>query len=600
MKEMKKVGVSFMMVFLNVLCLAGQNLVPNSSFEIINSPLNNFSESYQVFDNSISGWTSCSHSTPDLICEENYMEITSETKINSPVFGQNSVGLTIIKGRMRIVFESLVVDSIWSEAIQIKLLEKIEKDSVYLFSCWLSSNAPYKPHPGFGFVLQDSLAFENHQTHVRKNDYYPIINVPGSGTWKKYNLLFKSKINSGYLSVGFLDPSSFPEKCDYYITIDNIKLEKITSPTFNLSLEEVVETNLIVGNALPNFSVFFNNNDFIVSPKYYSLLDALADFIKITSDIKLEIRGLTNSIGNEFNNNVLSVRRARSVYNYLLEKGVDSLQIKYIGLGEVIPNNDHKDNIRSSRRVDFYLVEVSDVKELYLKSCDFSERGNMDSTFYFLKKVFAKGFFEDEILIDPALKPFFKTKSGKAIKNTFREFFKKNNPLISNPTLAFALYLLLQEDQLYLSAKDDFFKLRSLTADEVKSLRENFQKTNETHLKFLSKTTLNHTYLPPRHEIGYVGMDAIFAIVQHSNDEKLLAQYCQLFDESKKEDPYLNRYLPFMIDRLSVMKKEPQIYGTQYYGKNGNLYPIEKPEEVNERRKGMGLPPLEEEQLEKQ
>ena len=46
-----------------------------------------------------------------------------------------------------------------------------------------------------------------------------------------------------------------------------------------------------------------------------------------------------------------------------------------------------------------------------------------------------------------------------------------------------------------------------------------------------------------------------------------------------------------MKDRILMDDGKPQIYGTQWH--NGKLYKLESPENVNKRRKEMGLEPLE-------
>jgi len=46
-----------------------------------------------------------------------------------------------------------------------------------------------------------------------------------------------------------------------------------------------------------------------------------------------------------------------------------------------------------------------------------------------------------------------------------------------------------------------------------------------------------------------------------------------------------------MKDRMLMDEGKPQIYGSQI--KNGKLYKLENPETVNERRKEMGLEPIE-------
>jgi hypothetical protein len=86
-----------------------------------------------------------------------------------------------------------------------------------------------------------------------------------------------------------------------------------------------------------------------------------------------------------------------------------------------------------------------------------------------------------------------------------------------------------------------------------------------------------------------------FIIIQHSNID-LMEKYLPKFKSYADEGKILKSLLAMMIDRISDEKFGYQLYGTQSeVDANGNfkLIKVDSPQNLNNRRKEMGLPPLE-------
>jgi len=84
-------------------------------------------------------------------------------------------------------------------------------------------------------------------------------------------------------------------------------------------------------------------------------MDAIVKAMIEHPDLYIEIAGFTDHIGNEKYNARLAIRRAESVKNYLVDKGVESNRITVMGFGERMPliiSEDKKD-LRVNRRVEF-------------------------------------------------------------------------------------------------------------------------------------------------------------------------------------------------------------------------------------------------------
>jgi OOP family OmpA-OmpF porin len=81
---------------------------------------------------------------------------------------------------------------------------------------------------------------------------------------------------------------------------------------------------------------------------------------------KISIEGHTDDDGKAGYNKKLSQKRADSVMKYLVEHGVEAERLVAVGHGEEIAlvPNDSPENKEKNRRVEFIIVEQSEVKEV--------------------------------------------------------------------------------------------------------------------------------------------------------------------------------------------------------------------------------------------
>ncbi len=97
----------------------------------------------------------------------------------------------------------------------------------------------------------------------------------------------------------------------------------------------------------------------ILTNKSKSLLDKIIMIIKQNPDFNLEIAGHTDSDGTRKHNIILSQKRAESVKEYMLLKGISKDRLRAVGYGEsqpLVPNNSRK-NKQINRRVEFKVME---------------------------------------------------------------------------------------------------------------------------------------------------------------------------------------------------------------------------------------------------
>ena len=101
----------------------------------------------------------------------------------------------------------------------------------------------------------------------------------------------------------------------------------------------------------------FNVSD--LPPSVSTFLDEYANMLKSNSYLSIEVGGHTDSKGTQSYNLTLSDQRAKNVYDYLVNQGVDTSQLSYKGYGETDLKN-KKDGLNAeNRRIEFKIKKIS-------------------------------------------------------------------------------------------------------------------------------------------------------------------------------------------------------------------------------------------------
>ena len=86
---------------------------------------------------------------------------------------------------------------------------------------------------------------------------------------------------------------------------------------------------------LPN--IYYDFNKWDLRPESMVSLDKLVETLNDNPTITIELMSHTDCRGNDKDNEVLSQKRAQSVVNYLIEKGIDAERLTAKGYGESVP-----------------------------------------------------------------------------------------------------------------------------------------------------------------------------------------------------------------------------------------------------------------------
>ena len=100
-----------------------------------------------------------------------------------------------------------------------------------------------------------------------------------------------------------------------YIDSEDSTFESPSQVNFDLDVLEV-------GSTFDLDNIYFETNSFNISSVSKKILNEFIDYLRINNTLVLEISGYTDSIGNFLENKVLSEKRAKSVYDFILKNGI--------------------------------------------------------------------------------------------------------------------------------------------------------------------------------------------------------------------------------------------------------------------------------------
>jgi type IX secretion system PorP/SprF family membrane protein len=116
----------------------------------------------------------------------------------------------------------------------------------------------------------------------------------------------------------------------------------VTTEKYNIQLKE-------------DFKFKFNDATLTSEAKNY--LNDLAIMLKQNPELKIEVIGHTDDVGTEEANYTISEQRAKTVVEFLQDKGIDKSRIKYTakGMSEPLVPNTNEENRTKNRRVEFII-----------------------------------------------------------------------------------------------------------------------------------------------------------------------------------------------------------------------------------------------------
>lgn len=131
--------------------------------------------------------------------------------------------------------------------------------------------------------------------------------------------------------------------------------DSITAPVIKLEMEvQPIE----VGKHYRLHNIYFAFNSADILANSHKVLDEFIVFLNDHPTLQIGIEGHTDNVGSDEFNLILSENRAKAVYNYLVNNGIDANRLQYKGFGESSPiaTNETEEGRAMNRRTEFVIL----------------------------------------------------------------------------------------------------------------------------------------------------------------------------------------------------------------------------------------------------
>ncbi|MBK7105784.1 MAG: OmpA family protein [Ignavibacteriae bacterium] len=218
-----------------------------------------------------------------------------------------------------------------------------------------------------------NVEIQGHTDSLGNNMYNEFLSEKRAKSVK--NFLIKNGINESRLTpIGYGETKPIEDNRTAYGRAVNRRIEfKITNSDkikvqttkpaqlesavdkFSTKEEKEIAELIESGQKLVFTNIHFKTNSDIITKSSVKILDNAANVLAKMSDVNVEIQGHTDSDGNDKYNQDLSERRAISVKNYLVNKGISIDRLTTSGFGESKPvaDNSTKEGKAQNRRIEF-------------------------------------------------------------------------------------------------------------------------------------------------------------------------------------------------------------------------------------------------------
>ena len=118
---------------------------------------------------------------------------------------------------------------------------------------------------------------------------------------------------------------------------------------------EMIALNKAVDKPIALNNIFFETGSAKLLPSSNPELNKLVWTLRNNESMRIEIRGHTDDVGMDDYNQLLSEERAKSVYQYLIDRGIDASRLSFKGFGETQPvaTNETEEGRKMNRRTEF-------------------------------------------------------------------------------------------------------------------------------------------------------------------------------------------------------------------------------------------------------
>ncbi len=137
-----------------------------------------------------------------------------------------------------------------------------------------------------------------------------------------------------------------------------LEIELFPIPTETASTTSPTTSTPLKSNPIILKNIFFETGSAELLSSSFSELNKLYGLLNENASLRIQINGHTDNVGSDTDNFQLSDARAKSVYTWLIEKGITATRLSYKGYGESQPisTNDTDEGRQANRRTEFVVL----------------------------------------------------------------------------------------------------------------------------------------------------------------------------------------------------------------------------------------------------
>jgi outer membrane protein OmpA-like peptidoglycan-associated protein len=211
-----------------------------------------------------------------------------------------------------------------------------------------------KARPTPVICMKGKVIYDNN-----KKDNISLLEIKDLSTGKVITSTSSDRINDTYLmTLPIGKDYAMSVTCKGYLFYsENFSLSNDTN--LNMIEKDINLVSIKEGNKIILKNIFFATNSFALLPQSNAELETLLDMMTNNPTIKIEISGYTDNVGKDDYNINLSQKRAESVKQYLINKGVkeDRIVAKGYGKNNPIATNDNEQGRQMNRRTEFKVIK---------------------------------------------------------------------------------------------------------------------------------------------------------------------------------------------------------------------------------------------------
>jgi len=269
-------------------------------------------------------------------------------------------------------------DSVWSEPVNLGYPLNTHEDQVSLFvstdgkagyySYERINKANVKESLLYKFEFPDEGILENKSIYLTGNVYDAETKEPLEAKIELYTLgeeqpttIFTSDPVTGKYYTILNENTKFALYIDRQGYLFESQTFDVLPESGNELERDIYLEPIKKGKSVRLNNIFFEFNSANLSEESKTEIIKVAQFIKDNPGVKLSIEGHTDDQGSYDYNMSLSERRAKAVYDFLLNADISPELLTFQGFGETMPVTENKDEKSRglNRRIEFSVIETS-------------------------------------------------------------------------------------------------------------------------------------------------------------------------------------------------------------------------------------------------